>query len=284
MSYQDNKSQLLHFHPRVGLVEQLIDPIPLKEHVDYFEIKSFDPSKADHYKSLDKDILMHLQYVTKDRLMLNLAVPDILDIMDEEEFHRYFNLLKPPVLSMHLGFGSSIIRSQGQGQYILGTGETLLQETIYNRIIKNVATVRRITQNSLPIFLENMDYTPLHLTTAYQHICNPDFIREVIISTDTYFLLDIGHALVSAKNLDYTLDHYLSLLPLDRVREIHLSKPGMENGILRDLHLPIDDEILTVLRSLIPAVQNVDYITLETFGSLENTIDSLHKIREVIAV
>ena len=82
----------------------------------------------------------------------------------------------------------------------------------------------------VPLLLENLDY---NATGAYEHICEPEVISAVLGATDTYFLLDLSHAQVSASRLGYTVDDYLAQLPLERVRQLHVSGPRPVGQTLR---------------------------------------------------
>ena len=78
------------------------------------------------------------------------------------------------------------------------------------------------------------------------------------------FLLDIGHAHVSAEVLGVDMHDYLSSLPLHRVVQVHVSGPRMRYGRLVDAHEPlqeIDYELLDfVLERIQPQVVTLEYI------------------------
>jgi uncharacterized protein (UPF0276 family) len=70
----------------------------------------------------------------------------------------------------------------------------------------------------------------------------PDVIRRVVEETGCGFLLDISHARFAATAIGMDAYEYLSLLPCDRLRELHMTGIGLdETGALRD-HMPITGE------------------------------------------
>ena len=80
------------------------------------------------------------------------------------------------------------------------------------------------------IALENLDY---HHGGAYEHVCSPSFITNILKELDVFFTIDIAHVLVTSANLGMDPSKYISDLPLELVREVHLSHP--EGG--NDKHL-----------------------------------------------
>ena len=144
-----------------------------------------------------------------------------------------------PWLSVYLGFSATqVVFSEGMrpASAVLGrsTLSTLLTSTV--NTLKGTLGV--------PLLLENLDY---NATGAYEHICEPDFIRTVLEATDTYFLLDLSHAQVSASRLGFALDDYLAQLPLERVRQLHISGPRLVGETFADVHetlRPVDYQLL----------------------------------------
>jgi uncharacterized protein (UPF0276 family) len=51
----------------------------------------------------------------------------------------------------------------------------------------------------------------------------PDVIRAVIEETDCGLLLDVSHARIAAETLEMPVEDYLRALPLERVREMHVT-------------------------------------------------------------
>jgi uncharacterized protein (UPF0276 family) len=122
---------------------------------------------------------------------------------------------------------------------------------------------------------ENLDYMP---GGAYEYICEPDFISEFVERYDLPFLLDIGHAEVSAAALGYTIRDYVERLPLSRTREVHLHRPYPLEGRLVDLHLlpgAAEFELLDYVMELAAP----EILTVECYGDIESIVDLLHCVR-----
>lgn len=118
------------------------------------------------------------------------------------------------------------------------------------------------------IAMENLNY---YDSSAYDLVCDASFIDEVIRENDTYFLLDLSHAAISALNQKSDVFEYLQQLPLDKVIQIHISGSAYnkEKGIYFDYHhLPsaMELEMLIFLKDKIPSEV---YLTLEYYESFD---------------
>jgi uncharacterized protein (UPF0276 family) len=70
------------------------------------------------------------------------------------------------------------------------------------------------------VIVENDYYNP---GQYFRAACVPDFICTVIESAGCGLLLDISHARLAARALDLDARDYLAALPVDHIREIHLT-------------------------------------------------------------
>lgn len=102
--------------------------------------------------------------------------------------------------------------------------ETLKPEEIIKIAKERIEFIK--SRFSGTIALENLDY---HKGGAYEHVCDPDFITEILKKLDAYFTIDIGHILVTTFNLGIKPLEYIARLPLERIREVHLSHPNSGN-------------------------------------------------------
>ncbi len=161
-----------------------------------------------------------------------------------------------PWCSAHLGFSAARVRHNGQ--HMLPLSEPVPQDALFHTICSNV----RALADAIPVLvvLENLNYCP---GGAYEHVCEPEFIADVIEKTGTDMLLDLGHALVSAAWLGIPIDAYLARLPLDRVVEVHVSGPRMREGHLTDVHETLLDDhyalLEEVLRTVSPRALTIEY-------------------------
>ncbi len=142
--------------------------------------------------------------------------------------------------------------------------------------------VRRLsTKVNLPLIIENMPATTL-LNNRFE--LDPATIRRVLSTLDTGLLLDLAHARVAAEFQKMTVEDYLLELPLERVREIHISGVREVDGVLRDAHETLweaDYELLAwVLERVKPEV-----VTLEYFREDQQALkEMLIRLREYLEV
>jgi uncharacterized protein (UPF0276 family) len=111
----------------------------------------------------------------------------------------------------------------------------------------------------VPLILENLDYCP---GGAYEHICDPAFIAAVLNTTGAGLLLDLAHARVSAARLGLPIETYLGQLPLDRVRQLHISGPRSRAGVLFDAHEALQEQDYALLEWVLLRTQPLA-LTLE---------------------
>jgi uncharacterized protein (UPF0276 family) len=180
-----------------------------------------------------------------------LSAPDLLPLTLAR-----LERTRSPWLSVHLGFSATEVFFDGCMQARtppLGRAELLA--TIGANVRALAAAL------PVPVILENLDYNP---TGAYEHICTPDFIAATIDATGAGMLLDLAHARVSAAALGLTIGEYLAQLPLDRVRQLHVSSPRpRDDGTLADVHEVLLEDDYRLIAELVvrcrPAVLTLEY-------------------------
>jgi uncharacterized protein (UPF0276 family) len=70
---------------------------------------------------------------------------------------------------------------------------------------------------------------------------DPAVISEIVRKTGVGFLLDLSHARMAARHLDIDEKEYVLRLPMERLRELHLTGLAIVDGRLRD-HMPLSEE------------------------------------------
>ena len=99
------------------------------------------------------------------------------------------------------------------------------------------------------------------------------FFSKVIRENDVYCILDIARAMISAHNLSIGWQDYFSRMPLDRVKEIHLSAHGKINGNQRDLHERPNNGTLKVLQFIWEKLTAEAYLIVEFYKNFEDLVD-----------
>ena len=169
--------------------------------------------------------------------------------LDQDEVRaltaRRLAATRAPWLSVHIGFAAATVAYRDT---MRPTSPPLTRDVTLTRM---AATVRALAAElEVPLLLENLDH---QATGAYDHVCEPAFVRELLEATDALLLLDLAHAQVSASRLGRTIDAYLAELPLGRVRQLHVSGPRERDGALHDAHKPLRERDLALLRELLSA-------------------------------
>lgn len=152
----------------------------------------------------------------------------------------------------------------------------LSQARAYERALKNMQILQ--AQLSRPVAVENQAY---HRLSGHNYVTEPAFLRQFLKETDTYLLLDLGHARVSAAMWKLAIDDYLQQLPLERVIEIHISGPRHYRGHLRDVHAPLQDIDYAILRHVLSDTPQLQAVTLEYYGDKNCLLEQLQNLRQI---
>ena len=232
-----------------------------------------------------KPSILHAQYSTKGDDILNMANPAFRDQLGDE-FTRIIETFDPEWFSFHLGFSCEKLKSGGQFDFATALSEVLPEDVVRQRIVDNMAFVKKTYLKRGEILLENLDYNPKDKSGAYEYVCDPDFIDDILTATDCRMLLDIGHANCSAQNMGYDdVMSFITKLPLEKVAEIHMSGAGHKDGLAHDTHLLIHKEgqpevgyLEEILKS--GRMTGLAAVTLETFEELIPQLDLLKDVLE----
>ncbi len=138
-------------------------------------------------------------------------------------------------------------------------------EEMFSRFGENADALREITGRN--ILLENIPYFPWGESDV--RVVAPEFIGEALRRTGADLLLDLAHARVSAGHTGQDFPDCLDAFPLERVVEVHLSRPRLEADGMRDRHLPLEDEDYELFQRLLPRLPNLQTVALE-YGGLKD--------------
>jgi uncharacterized protein (UPF0276 family) len=176
---------------------------------------------------------------------------------------------------LHLGFGAAEVGFD-KGRMRART-TPLGREELFENIVRNVRGLAAAIP--VPLLLENLDYNP---GGAYEHICQPEFIAAVLEEdSDVDLLLDLAHARVSASRLGLSIADYLMRLPLERVRQIHVSGPRPRDGVLVDAHEPLQEEDYGLLQDLLD-VTTPRALTLEYDRNEDALKEQVGHLRDIL--
>jgi uncharacterized protein (UPF0276 family) len=193
-------------------------------------------------------------------------------------------LASPLWVSLHLGFSAPKVISHGQYGYCTADGPVLSRAETMDAVVRTLQEFRQLAPG-LDVLVENLDYTPIELSGAYEWVCEPEFVAEATAASGCGLLLDMGHAKVSAGNLGATFESYLSALPLHAVRQIHLSRPVQRpDGLWVDAHMVPEPEDIAETMALARTLTPPPAITVEAFAAPPTLSRVLRQAREAVPV
>jgi uncharacterized protein (UPF0276 family) len=142
-----------------------------------------------------------------------------------------------------------------------------------------IQRVRRLARSTyVPVTLENIEPLPID---GYDFEVQTERINQVLDETDCGFLLDIGHARVSAATLGVDIHDYLSGLPLNRVVQVHVSGPRLRGQRLVDAHEALQ-EVDYALLDFVLAQTQPQVVTLEYIRERESLREQLFRLRGIL--
>lgn len=200
----------------------------------------------------------------KDQMLecsLNIADPSFVDEMQKAGLLSALQTGRFSSFACDIGPACQYTMGQSSHGYprYLPCSALMEEESYVEQSRRNVRYLRGYYAGKIK--LENLNYFP---TGAYEKVCRPDFIRQLISNLSIELLLDVGHLKISSYNLGIPLDRYVQQLPLERVTEIQLSGADLIDGVWEDVHgLPSSEDwgIVETVLSKSP----VEYITLEYY-------------------
>lgn len=213
--------------------------------------------------------------------LFHCELQPIHEFLEKEiNYLERIKLLKPnlKLISFHLAscYKNPILK---QGIFH-PRGKKIFREELIENSILNFKLIKNIFGNTIKIAVENNNH---YNTEAYDFITRPDFISEVVNRNDINFLYDIAHSKISSHNLEMTLENYEKTLPMDKIIQIHIAKPGYnEIGKIYDKHdVPTENEIREVSR-LIKKFSKIKYLTVEYYKSSFNLVNFLKQLKIIL--
>lgn len=164
----------------------------------------------------------------------------------------------------------------------------LSPRAIIERSKKSMELVRKCHDG--PVAAENYNYYP---TGLYEHVCRPDFMARLLEKLDLGLTLDLAHAAISARHLGLDFYQYLDELPLERIVEIHVSKPNLPadpDAPAEDSHLAPGRREAAWLAWLLERLEAIEarkgedglearpWLAVEYYGSLAGVLATTSKI------
>lgn len=116
------------------------------------------------------------------------------------------------------------------------------EETV-QQVVRNLEAVR--ARLPMPIILEN---SPQYFEIPGSTMRMPEFVSKVLDACDIGLLLDLTHFMITCINTNTSPLEELRRMPLDRVREVHMSGLSVQSGVAWDDHAsPAPEEVFELL-------------------------------------
>lgn len=181
-----------------------------------------------------------------------------------------------PWVSQHIAYSCESVAHDGYS-FVPARGTRLLSSA---EALANIVRNARQLQAHLPVPLL-LEHIPPFPNAAHRHVYKPAFVSQVIQQSGCDLLLDTAHARVSAALLGIPVEGYLSGLPLGRAVEIHVSGPRVVDGVLTDVHEPMEEADYRVLEWVL-AHARPQVVTLEYWKDKDAVFQQLARLAEMI--
>ncbi|GEM_PF-6439515 len=191
-------------------------------------------------------------------VLLNLVDPQIGELINDTEslLYKIVEKADPRFVSFHIGYSSRTLQRVPYADPRTIKGRTtaaehappLSREELMEEMSRNINTLRTNLEKKGfegEFLIESLDYAP---GGAYEHMCEPSFIKELLERTGAKFLLDVAHIFISSRNLPaYSekdhMDYVKELIneeTVGLVGEMHLSVPYFmqDDNLWADFHMP----------------------------------------------
>jgi len=262
---------------------------------DYIELKKITPAEARRIRSMtDKPIYFHLQYDADGRFIKPSSRDFVRNLGD---FTGAYEIAGPDHISFHFGPAAEDCRADMENCTAVATGPLLDPPTLVGYTERNLELLKNEFPNAL-ILLENLEFIPEFLSRgAYRYIQEHDFFTEQVTRFRELGLLDgivfdVAHGLITSGNhprysgvdekgsedADFNAEEarrknprailksfelYAGLMPLEQVREIHISGIGKRpDGVYIDKHGEIGDTELAALGILLDKSNSPGHIPI----------------------
>lgn len=135
------------------------------------------------------------------------------------------------------------------------------------------------TAVGMPLVLENLPCLPVE---KYHYAADPAILAEVLERAGCGLLLDLAHARLAAKFQGQAVEDYVGALPLEDVRQIHVSGIRLRNGRWHDAHESMQEEDYRLLAWVLDRC-DPDVVTLEYFRQEAPLGEQIGRLAEILA-
>ena len=210
----------------LGLRSQHIDEVVLtRPVVPWFELLTDNHMAPGGLIPVQLEAIRSNYPITFHCVGMSLGGTDPVDVEYLRGIKTLIERYQPSLVSDHLCFSQ-----HGQHNYHDLLPLPYNEETLHH-FSKRITQIQDILETR--ILVENVSS---YLTYRASTLSEAEFIAELLSRTDCDLLLDINNIYVNAVNHGFSASEYLSKIPMQRVREIHLAGYEDRDSYLLDAH------------------------------------------------
>jgi len=210
----------------LGLRSQHIDEVLLtRPVVPWFELLTDNHMAPGGLIPVQLEAIRSNYPITFHCVGMSLGGTDPVDVEYLRGIKTLIGRYQPSLVSDHLCFSQ-----HGQHNYHDLLPLPYNEETLHH-FSKRITQIQDILETR--ILVENVSS---YLTYRASTLSEAEFIAELLSRTDCDLLLDINNIYVNAVNHGFSASEYLSKIPMQRVREIHLAGYEDRDSYLLDAH------------------------------------------------
>jgi len=276
-------------HVAVGIAYSGYTPTFVRENpdvVDYvevpFELLRHDPSVIEILTF--KPIVLHCASLS----IAGMVLPTEKTVA---AIQHWVHRTQTPWLGEHLSFIAADREQAGDfaDEYAPGEpyniGYTVSPPTNEGSIQQVLRSIQFCEQHfDVPLLLEN---PPLYFATPGSTMTQVEFINEISARSSVDLLLDLAHFYITSQTMGFDPLREITFLPLERVKEVHISGVDVQSDSYWDNHANRAPEVEFELLGLVLERAAVRGITLEYNWSAQFPasvlLDEIARTRKVIA-
>ena len=223
--------------------------------IDYveipFELLRHNPKVIENIKN--KSMILHCASLSISGF--SSSRDKVIDLVNEEA-----NRLDTPWIGEHLAYLSSDAFGE-ENKELVELNYTVCPQLSESSLTQTIENIKQLVPKlNKPLILEN---SPQYFEIPGSTMTLTEYVSEVIQSCQVNFLFDLCHFLISCLNLKKNPFYELEKLPLESIKEIHLSGYSVQSGVAWDDHSNLATETEFELLSKTLERANPKAITFE---------------------
>ncbi len=259
----------------IGYRQQFTSELFLnQDKVDFLEIISDHYIDASAYKENELALLKEHFTLVPHGINLSLGSAEGLSKDYLKKLANLINNLNPPWWSEHISF------TQAGGIDIGHLSPLPFTQEAIEVVVQNIEQIREYI--TIPLILENITYM---LEIPGSEMNEAEFLSEILERTDCGLLLDITNLYINSVNHHYSIDKFLSQIPLDKVVQLHFVGGHWQHGLLIDSHAyPTHKEVWELMQTVVEHT-NLKGAILErdeNFPQFNELVQELTQARKII--